>query len=171
MTSARWPHQASGCCQQKWRIIPALRQLLHYKSWTRGEGHVPMAYPCALPKEVILGKGFLRRHNCSFQLHANHHHKQNEKAEKSVQVFFGRQVPWSFLGWGGDHKSLYAKYGCWVLDIQRWQRCKTLVPDFKEIMVYSGKCTSNQINLITIIHGIMSPALADRFFATSAWEA
>lgn len=66
MTSARWPHQASGCCQQKWRIIPALRQLLHYKSWTRGEGHVPMAYPCALPKEVILGKGFLRRHIRSY---------------------------------------------------------------------------------------------------------
>lgn len=66
MTSARWPHQASGCCQQKWRIIPALRQLLHYKSWTRGEGHVPMAYPCALPKEVILGKAFLRRNICSY---------------------------------------------------------------------------------------------------------
>ena len=86
-------------------------------------------------------------------------------------MVFGRQVPWSLFGGGGDHKSLYAKYGCWVLDIQRWQRCKTLVPDFKEIMVYLGKCTSNQINLIAIIHGIMSPALADRFFATSAWEA
>ena len=60
-----------------------------------------------------------------------------KKAEKSIQVFFGRQVPWSFLaGRGVDHESLYTKYGCWVLDIQRWQRCKTLVPDIKDIMVY-----------------------------------
>ena len=141
MTSACWPHQASGCCQQEWRIIPALRQLLHYKSWARGEGHVPMTCPCALPKEVILNKVFLRRNIGSYDRNVASNSMQTtttnrvKKQNKASRCFLEGKYLGHFF-WEGDHKSLYAKYGCWVLDIQRWQRCKTLVPDFKEIMVY-----------------------------------
>ena len=122
MTSARWSHQASGCCQQKWRIIPALRQLLHYKSWTRGEGHVPMAYPCALPKEVILGKGFLRRHIRSYDRTVASNSMQTtttnrmKKQKKVYRCFLEGKYLGHFWGEGEttNHFTPSMVAGCWT---------------------------------------------------------
>lgn len=100
-----------------------------------------MTCPCALPKEVILGKGFLRRNIGSYDRTVASKSMQTtttnkvKKQKKASRCFLEGKYLGHFFG-GGDHKSLYAKYGCWVLDIQRWQRRKTLVPDFKEIMDY-----------------------------------
>lgn len=128
MTSARWPHQASGCCQQEWRIIPALRQLLHYKSWTRGEGHVPMTCPCALPKEVILGKGFLRRNIGSYDRTVASKSMQTtttnkvKKQKKASRCFLEGKYLGHFFWWGGPQITLCQ---VWSLGVGHTEMAKT----------------------------------------------